>query len=61
MPFRTYPDLVNQTIKANKELIAKIRRIAHEEERSLVQVTNKLLKNALILYAKEGLKFNVLE
>lgn len=48
------PKRTEQTIKADREIIAKIKEIAKKEERTLLTVTNRLLKRALLYYDKES-------
>jgi len=42
----------NQTIKADREVILKIKKIAHDEERNIQTITNRVLKLGLKEYPK---------
>ena len=40
----------NQTIKANRQVIEEIKKIAHHEERTIQTITNRILKLGLKEY-----------
>ncbi len=42
----------NQTIKADREVILIIKKIAHDEERNIQTITNRILKLGLKEYPK---------
>lgn len=52
------PNYNQITLKANRELVKRIRKIAEEEERTIQTVTNRLLKRAIKQYDQEKSHFN---